>query len=283
MLPTIRIEDGVEDLLSKSMRGLGMTATSLAAKVGLREGVVSGALEGRVDPQTLDKLAQALSLDNSSLRELCKPCEGPEIELPCGLIMLNTAHPVPGYAEMTVNSYLLFSAINTTNAIAFDTGSDPAIHDKILSEQNRKLRQLFLTHTHRDHVAAYDALFHSRLEVFACKREPFEGATLLGAGEHFELAEFSIKALETRGHSPGGTSYLIEGLDRLVVIVGDALFCRSIGTIPAGLYEQALRQIEATILTLPGETILCPGHGPPSTVSFEKAHNPFFAGRFSSD
>ena len=87
---------------------------------------------------------------------------------------------------------------------------------------------------------------------------------------------WQLTAIETPGHSPGGMSYLLEGAETPVVFVGDALFCYSIGKV-AEAYEFALAQIRRKILNMPEETILCPGHGPLTTVAFERSHNPFFA------
>jgi glyoxylase-like metal-dependent hydrolase (beta-lactamase superfamily II) len=47
-------------------------------------------------------------------------------------------------------------------------------------------------------------------------------------------------------------------------------------------YTDALRNNRSKILTLPGETVLCPGHGPLTSVAEEKQHNPFFP-EFQSD
>jgi glyoxylase-like metal-dependent hydrolase (beta-lactamase superfamily II) len=61
-----------------------------------------------------------------------------------------------------------------------------------------------------------------------------------------------------------------------VVIVGDALFAGSMG---GGMvsYADALRTNRREIMTLPPQTVICPGHGPMTTVAEERAHNPFFA------
>jgi len=84
-----------------------------------------------------------------------------------------------------------------------------------------------------------------------------------------------VKALATSGHSVGGITYLISGLERPVAVVGDALFAGSMG---GGMvsYADALENNRIKLMTLPDETIVCPGHGPMTTISQEKAHNPFF-------
>jgi glyoxylase-like metal-dependent hydrolase (beta-lactamase superfamily II) len=60
-----------------------------------------------------------------------------------------------------------------------------------------------------------------------------------------------------------------------VAIVGDAIFAGSMG---GGMvsYEDALRTNRDKIMTLPDKTILCPGHGPITSVGEEKKYNPFF-------
>ena len=68
---------------------------------------------------------------------------------------------------------------------------------------------------------------------------------------------------------------MVEGLRRGVAVVGDALFAGSMG---GGMvsYEEALRTNRAGIFTLGDEVIVCPGHGPLTTVGEERLHNPFF-------
>jgi len=60
-----------------------------------------------------------------------------------------------------------------------------------------------------------------------------------------------------------------------VAVVGDSLFAGSMG---GGMisYFEALENNRAKVFSLPNETVLCPGHGPLTTVGEEKQHNPFF-------
>jgi glyoxylase-like metal-dependent hydrolase (beta-lactamase superfamily II) len=73
----------------------------------------------------------------------------------------------------------------------------------------------------------------------------------------------------------GGITFVVEGLERPVAIVGDAIFAGSMG---GGMisYEDALRTNREKIMALSDVTILCPGHGPLTTVLEEKTNNPFF-------
>jgi glyoxylase-like metal-dependent hydrolase (beta-lactamase superfamily II) len=69
---------------------------------------------------------------------------------------------------------------------------------------------------------------------------------------------------------------VVKGLAKPVAIVGDAVFAGSMGG--GGIsYADALRTNKAEIFSLPDETIICPGHGPMTTLGEERKNNPFFA------
>jgi glyoxylase-like metal-dependent hydrolase (beta-lactamase superfamily II) len=71
-------------------------------------------------------------------------------------------------------------------------------------------------------------------------------------------------------------TYVVTGLSRPLAIAGDSLFAGSMGGGNVS-YEDALRNNREKILTLPDEAVVCPGHGPLTTVGKEKRDNPFFA------
>jgi hydroxyacylglutathione hydrolase len=103
-----------------------------------------------------------------------------------------------------------------------------------------------------------------------------EDTELISEGRKFDVGKLDVESRLTWGHSRGGMTYVVRGLAGLVAIVGDSLFAGSMG---GGMisYDDALRNNLEKILSLPDETILCPGHGPLTTVGEEKHHNPFFA------
>src|SRR5690606_31678621 len=113
--------------------------------------------------------------------------------------------------------------------------------------------------------------------VWVNAREPLSGARAFDTGKVFEVGRLRIETRLTSGHSPGGTTYVLHGLGPLVALTGDALFCCSQGGA-ARDYVKAIERIREGILSLPETTVLCPGHGPMTTVAFERAHNPFHAG-----
>jgi glyoxylase-like metal-dependent hydrolase (beta-lactamase superfamily II) len=138
---------------------------------------------------------------------------------------------------------------------------------------------ILLTHAHADHVADLPRLREETgADVFTPAREPVPGAELIEEGKHFRLGNLQIDTRLTWGHSPGGMTYVVTGLAHPIAIVGDSLFAASMGGGNVS-YQDALRNNLEKILTLSDDTIICPGHGPMTTVGEEKRHNAFFAGR----
>jgi len=275
MNPTIRIEDNFDDVLGKALSGKGLNPQALAEKSSLPLAQVESLLEGRFDQPSLLAVAPVLGLHGPSLVRMAKGNRPPEVSLD-GLLAYNSPFPVPGYAEMTVNSYLVYDA-GSREAVAFDTGASVEAMLRDLEAHQLTLKLVLLTHTHGDHIAALDRLVSAtgHPPVRVNRRESIDGADTFTEGNVFEAGALRIESRLTHGHSPGGTTYLVEGLPESVAIVGDALFCYSIGGA-SGHFETALEAIRRQILSLPEATLLCPGHGPMTTVGEEKAHNPFF-------
>jgi glyoxylase-like metal-dependent hydrolase (beta-lactamase superfamily II) len=161
----------------------------------------------------------------------------------------------------------------------FDTGGDcSGILDEIRT-RGLTMRSIFLTHSHGDHIFDLDRLREKTgAPVFASSREPVEGAQAIEAGREFSLGTLRIGSRLTWGHSRGGITWVVSGLLRPVAVVGDALFAGSMG---GGMvnYDAALSTNREEIFSLPDETVICPGHGPMTSVAEERLHNPFFAAR----
>jgi glyoxylase-like metal-dependent hydrolase (beta-lactamase superfamily II) len=270
------IEDNFEDVLGKAMRGLNLDAEVVAKRAGLASAVARQLLSGQFDESAIRRIAPVLNLNGESLVQLANNAVSPSIYLPAGITRHNTAFPVPGYEEMTVNSYSLAPPGQSDEGCLVDAG---ATFESICRERGEAIAsnwKLFLTHTHADHIPNYDELSQIASNTYAPVREPYRDAQTVREGEIFNLGSWQLTAIETPGHSPGGMSYLLKGAETPVVFVGDALFCYSIGKVAEG-YDSALALIRRKILSMPGETILCPGHGPLTTVDFERKYNPFFA------
>jgi glyoxylase-like metal-dependent hydrolase (beta-lactamase superfamily II) len=184
-----------------------------------------------------------------------------------GLACFNTP-----YEDMTVNSYVVFDP-ETKIAAAFDTGADCSG----MLQLPVKIQQIFITHIHGDHILELDRLIEKTgAKAYVSEREPIAGAEPFADGRRFQIGKLQVETRRTSGHARGGVTYVVTGLAKRLAIVGDAIFAGSMGG-GAVSFEEALRTNRENILTLPDDTVICPGHGPLTTVGEEKLHNPFFA------
>ena len=273
-----RLEDFAEDVWAKALRGLGRSPEQLAKSSGLPLERVKAVLGGEGDGEGIDRLAPRLGLHPGAMRRLTEETSVPPPPLPDGLKKFVTPYPVPGYEEMTVNAYLAWDAENG-EAVAVDGGANAGEMVAFLDQHDLRLRYILLTHAHGDHVAGVPALLEHAgdAEVWLHEKERLPQATPFGAGRVWRTGRLQVESRLTPGHSAGGTTFVLRGLSTPVAMVGDALFCRSQGGVSAPAYAEALAANRREILGLPPETILCPGHGPVTTVEAEKQGNPFHA------
>jgi hydroxyacylglutathione hydrolase len=270
----IPLEDNVGDIIGKAQRGLGISDSELAKKTRVSSETIRKLREGDFDEAALLNVAPVLGLNGRALCELAEGEWHPEKIEECeGLAQFNT-----DYQGMAVNAYLAWDPASRA-AAAFDTGADSNDMVRFANRHKLNVQLILLTHAHADHVADLPRLREETgADVFTPAREPVPGAGPIDEGKRFRLGTLEIDTRLTWGHSPGGLTYVVTGLARPIVIVGDSIFAGSMGGGNVS-YHDALRNNLEKILTLPDETIICPGHGPMTTVGEEKQHNPFFAGK----
>lgn len=268
----IPLEDNFTDILGKAQRGLRLTDTQLATQTGLPVELIARVKDGLVDDAALTKLAPALNLTPRALKAAANKSWQPKPVTCAGLAQFNTP-----FFDMTVNAYVVWHAAMREAAL-FDTGANARPALDFLAKEKITLKYLFITHTHTDHIADLEKVqAETKAECFVGDREPkLAGVKPFAAGTTFSLGPLTIETRLTWGHADGGITYVVRGLERPVAIVGDAVFAGSMGG-GAVSYTDALRTNRAEIMSLPAETILCPGHGPLTTVGEELQHNPFFA------
>jgi hydroxyacylglutathione hydrolase len=267
----IQLEDYHEDILGKVMRGVGIGKNEMAHRLGVDKPEIEAVLKGKVTEDLIIKMAKELQLDGEKLIRSAKKewCPAP-LEI-VGLKQISS-----NYGDMIVNAYVVWDKL-TRFAWIFDTGTDAQPIFDFIEEEKLKVDAIFLTHTHRDHIACLDDLRSQTRNptVYVHQLELLDTCTPIEEGFKHSVDSLSLEAKHTHGHSVGGLTYIIDGLEKPVAVSGDAIFAGSIG---GGMvsYKDALRTNREKIMSLPDGTILCPGHGPLTTVSEEKKNNPFF-------
>jgi hydroxyacylglutathione hydrolase len=277
MLP---LEDSFTDVIGKAQRGLGLSDEALASQAGISTDALQSLKGGTLDEAAASKVAPVLNLHAPTLIALAKGSYHPkpvEIE---GLAQFTTDFG----GDMTVNSYIIWDPSSKV-AAAFDTGTDAKPMLDFVKEKGLKLEEIYLTHTHADHVAAIKELRYGSQNVWVSNKEPRTKAPLdtqvgvaplqLPNNTPFRIDNLRLLMRSTTGHSVGGITFIIRGLKHHVAVVGDALFAGSMG---GGMisYADALSTNRKEIFLLPDDTIVCPGHGPMTTIGEEKANNPFY-------
>lgn len=196
------------------------------------------------------------------------------------------------------NTYVLFDETNT--CVIIDPGCYMDDEKKqlldFISEKKLKPVLNLNTHCHVDHIFGNKMLFEKFGLLPVCNKT--ELMLLEAAGEYSkqwgiflepsplpekylndsDVVNFGSSALSvlfTPGHSPGSICFYSE--KEKFIISGDVLFQMSIGRtdLPGGNHEALLQSIREKLFTLPPEIKVYPGHGPQTTIGFEKMYNPF--------
>src|ERR1700742_4016475 len=166
------------------------------------------------------------------------------------------------------------------SAVLIDAGGPVEPLLEFLKRGQLTLTHVLLTHHHHDHVAELDevkaAFPDIPVLIHPLEREQVPGATeTMQPGETIEIGALRIQTIHTPGHTAGMLSLLVDGTD---VFTGDTLFKGSVGGVRAPghtTYADLKTSIMDTLLSLPPETRIHPGHTDPTTVADELEHNPF--------
>jgi hydroxyacylglutathione hydrolase len=177
------------------------------------------------------------------------------------------------------NTYLVADELGS-HAVMIDAGGPVEPLLEVLERMRFALTHVLLTHHHHDHVAELDKVLAARpstpVLIHAAERELVPGATgTMSPGETINSGALAIEPIHTPGHTAGMLSLLINGTD---VFTGDTLFKGSVGGVRAPgstSYADLKSSIMDTLLRLPPETRIHPGHTDPTTVADELEHNKF--------
>lgn len=180
--------------------------------------------------------------------------------------------------DVTVNCYLVWDEV-TREAALFDTGFDASAILSLLEPEQLQLKHIFITHSHGDHVAALApvrARFPKARVHSGSRNAPVDQR--IRSNDFIMLGSLRVTNRETPGHAEDGVTYIVGNWPDdapFVAMVGDAVFAGSIGGAREHL-DLARSKIRDQVFSLPPETLICPGHGPLTTVAQEKENNPWF-------
>lgn len=199
-----------------------------------------------------------------------------------------------------VNTYLLSDETGECIIIdaAMDGRSEEAEIDDYIKSHNLKPVMLLLTHAHVDHIGGNTYMAnkynlkltaHKDCVPFLTNAATYASTFGLTIDEKIVIDNFidendevvfgnsRLKVLFTPGHANGSLCFYSP--DSNFVITGDVLFNQSIGRtdLPTGNYDLLQNSIWEKLFTLPDDTVVYPGHGPETSIGFEKVNNPFVA------
>jgi glyoxylase-like metal-dependent hydrolase (beta-lactamase superfamily II) len=177
------------------------------------------------------------------------------------------------------NTYVVADEVGG-HAVMVDAGGPVGPLLDYLRRGQFQLTHVLLTHHHHDHVAELDAVVDhypgTPVLIHPLERELVPGATgTIEPGETIETGALRIEPIHTPGHTAGMLSLLFDGTD---VFTGDTLFKGSVGGVRAPgstSYADLKASIMDTLLKLPPQTRIHPGHTDPTTVADELEANKF--------
>lgn len=189
---------------------------------------------------------------------------------------------------LETNTYLV---LNGERAFVVDPGADA---DKILAAaeaEGAKIEWVLLTHAHFDHIGGVAELQRAGAQVVlhrddlgivssfknlafyaGVKVEKFLPDVTVSGGETLDVAGVKVRVIHTPGHTVGGVCYVADD----IIFTGDTLFELSYGRtdFPTGSFKELKNSVLNKLFVLPGDYRLLPGHGAPTTLAFEREHNP---------
>ncbi len=196
------------------------------------------------------------------------------------------------------NTYLLYD--ESKQCLIIDPGCSNSAERKQLidfvEEKSLLPVRLLNTHCHIDHILGNKFVSDTyKLDLEANKNDlrtleagrvsaeifgiEYEESPLpkvfLEEGDVIQIGESQLEIAFTPGHSAGSICFY--NRQQKFIIGGDVLFYQSIGRtdLPGGNHAQLLESIRTKLFTLPDDFTVYPGHGPSTTIGFEKMHNPF--------
>jgi hydroxyacylglutathione hydrolase len=184
------------------------------------------------------------------------------------------------------NCYVVRPDEGVENAVVVDPGYEGV-------KPKYAVAAILVTHCHWDHLGGIAALAEETgAPVYMPESEapvlenpqaffpdqgirPYTPDVRLEDGDTIEAAGLTFETISVPGHSPGHVAFATDG----VLFSGDVLFAGGVGRtdLPFGDWDTLVESIRRLVDAFPPETVVYPGHGPPTTLGAELAGNPFLA------
>jgi hydroxyacylglutathione hydrolase len=201
---------------------------------------------------------------------------------------------------LPVNTYVMWNP-DDREAVIIDPGcyfsGETDILKKYIDENHLTVRYLLNTHLHFDHIFGnpfVENTFHikakandgdmkwllnikKRVALFGMRYDetvnPIENENILKEGDTVSFGSTDLLIFHIPGHSPGSIVFY-SSKDKMI-FTGDVLFQGSIGRsdFPDGDANALTLGIRSKLFVLPDETVVYPGHGPATTIGYEKEYN----------
>jgi len=199
---------------------------------------------------------------------------------------------------MVSTNCFVVSNVTTKQAFVIDPGDDEDMIIKYLDEEKLSVEGVLLTHGHFDHIYGAESIskkygvpLYAHETEAALLKDPtknasqmvgrvisLSGVTTIKDDEILNIGGFELKVIHTPGHTAGSVCFYCDKTN--VLFSGDTLFQESVGRtdFPTGSGSQIIRSIREKLAVLPDDTTVFPGHGPATTIRYEKANNPYIGG-----
>ncbi len=202
------------------------------------------------------------------------------------------------FGPFNENTYVLHD--QTNQCVIIDPGNNTNTENQqlknFITQNNLTPVRLLLTHAHIDHINGNKFVFDTygllpevnQLDLLFFDKQ-MESAAMYGLnteksplpiayineGDVITFGNSQLQTLHTPGHSPGSITFY--NVEQNFMISGDVLFYGSIGRsdLPMGNHQTLIQSIKEKLFTLPNTMLVYSGHGPKTTIGFEKLNNPF--------